>query len=369
MNNGVHIHDTHIHGVDVASYRFPTDQLEADGTFAWDATEMVVVRLSAGDATGLGYSYTAARPAALLITDKLAPVLRNADPMNIPDLWLRLNQTLRNIGRPGLGLMALAAVDTALWDLKAKLLKVSLTDLWGSARQGVPVYGSGGFTTYSDERLQQQLEGWLEQGLSAVKIKLGTDLREDARRVKLARRVIGENVELMVDTNGAYSPRQALALLPALADQQVTWLEEPVSSDDLEGMRWLRDRAPAGVAIAAGEYGWDAAYFYQMLSSGAVDVLQADATRCGYSGFTRAAHLCEMLQRPLSAHCAPALHAVLCTAVPAFKHLEYFHDHVRLEWTLFDGVPTLREGRLWPDRTRAGHGLTLKCAEAEQYRL
>lgn len=361
--------DSIITAVDVRCYRVPTDEPEADGTLEWDATEMLLVRIRAGNTWGLGYSYTAAAPAAHLVRHLLAPVVTGQDALDLPQLWLNMNNALRNVGRPGLGSMAISAVDQALWDLKARLLDISLTTLWGSSRESIPLYGSGGFTSYSMERLENQVGGWAEQGFAAVKIKLTGNVTTDLHRVRSARAAIGKEVGLMVDANGAGSPHSALSMLDPLRESNVCWLEEPVSSDDLDGLRRLRDHAPTNMAIAAGEYGWDAAYFRRMLAAGAVDILQADATRCGYTGFLQAAQLCEAFHIPISAHCAPAIHAPACAAIPNLQHLEYFHDHVRIEAMLFNGVPTMRDGKLWLNREQPGHGLSLREEAIEQYRI
>jgi L-alanine-DL-glutamate epimerase-like enolase superfamily enzyme len=187
----------------------------------------------------------------------------------------------------------------------------------------------------------------------------------------VARDAIGTEAELFVDANGAHSRKDALLAAERLrAAGDVSWFEEPVSSNDLEGLRLLRDRAPAGMAIAAGEYGYDAGYFAGMLAAGAVDVLQADVTRCaGITELLRIDGLCRANEVPLSLHCGPAIHAHPAVALDSLVHLEYFHDHVRIEELLFDGIPELRDGALWPDRTRPGHGLELKHADAERYAL
>lgn len=358
-----------IDDLEISTFRVPTAGPEADGTLRWDATELVVVHASAGAVHGMGYSYTAARPAAALIRDKLADCVVGKSVMDIPALWQRMNEVLRNIGVPGLGMMAMSAVDQALWDLKARLLDLPLASLWGQARQSAPAYGSGGFLTYSDQQLHSQLEGWLDQGFASMKIKLGADSKDAEHRVALARQAIGEDVNLMVDLNGACDPRSALSLMGQLAEYRIAWLEEPVSSDNLAGLHWLRSQVSPETAIAAGEYGWDVRYFRRMLEAGAVDVLQADATRCGYSGFLRAAHVCEAFGVPLSAHCAPGIHLPLALAVPGFEHQEYFHDHVRLESMLFDTAHSLREGSLWMDEGCPGHGMQLRNADAERFRL
>jgi L-alanine-DL-glutamate epimerase-like enolase superfamily enzyme len=290
--------------------------------------------------------------------------------MDVPAAWQAMAVATRNLGRPGIVASAIAAVDTALWDLKARLLDLPLVSLFGAVRDAVPLYGSGGFTSYSDAELRDQLGAWAAAGFRRVKMKVGSDPVDDPRRVTVAREAIGPDVELMVDANGAYRGKQALRLADAFAEQGVTWFEEPVSSDDLDGLRLLRDRAPAGMAVAAGEYGYDLPYFRHMLEAGAVDVLQADATRCaGFTGFLRVAALCAARSLPLSSHCAPALHLHVDCAAPNLLHAEYFHDHVRIERMLFDGVQEPVDGVLRPDRARPGNGLELRRADAQRFEV
>ncbi len=355
--------------VEASAYRVPTDTPEADGTFAWDSTTLVVVELTAGGTRGLGYSY-ADTATARLIHDLLAGAVRGRDALDVPAAWAAMVYAIRNLGRPGICSMAISAVDNALWDLKARLLNVPLVKLLGGARAAVPVYGSGGFTSYSLDRLQEQLGGWARQGIRRVKMKIGTHPEDDLDRVRAARQAVGPDVELFVDANGAYSRKQALVQAEAFAGLGVRWFEEPVSSDDLDGLRLLRDRAPAGMNIAAGEYGYDLPYFRRMLEAGAVDVLQADATRCaGVTGFLQVATLCQARSLPLSAHCAPALHLHPCCAALPVCHVEYFHDHARIEQMLFDGAPSPTDGELRPDLSRPGLGLELKRSDAERYRV
>jgi L-alanine-DL-glutamate epimerase-like enolase superfamily enzyme len=355
--------------LDVAAYTIPTDAPESDGTLEWDSTTMVVVEAHAGGTAGLGYSY-ADVSAAFLIDRKLAGIVHGCDPMAVPEAWTAMRRAVRNIGRPGIASSAIAAVDMALWDLKARLLGLSLARLLGPARTAVPVYGSGGFTSYSEERLRRQLGGWAASGIRRVKMKVGRDPAADPARVRAARDAIGPGVELFVDANGAYTRKQALGFAARFVDAGVTWFEEPVSSDDLEGLRLMRERAPAGMAVAAGEYGYDLAYFQRMLDAEAVDVLQADATRCeGITGFLKAAALCEARSMPLSAHTAPAVHAHPCCALPVAEHIEYFHDHVRIESLLFDGALSPVDGALHPDLSRPGTGLEFKWKDAERYRV
>jgi L-alanine-DL-glutamate epimerase-like enolase superfamily enzyme len=354
--------------IEVAAYTIPTDAPEADGTLAWDATTIVVVHAYGAGERGLGYTY-ADVSTAKLISSKLAGVVHGTDALAPQAAWEAMVEQTRNLGRPGITSMAIAAVDVALWDLKAKLLGLPLCRLLGMTRDRVPVYGSGGFTAYSRQQLADQLGGWVQQGIPRVKMKIGSSPAEDPERVRVARQAIGPGAELFVDANGAYSRKQALELAERFrAEAEVSWFEEPVSSDDLEGLRLLRDRSPAGMPIAAGEYGYDAFYFRRMLEAGAVDVLQADVTRCGgITELLRVGALCRAHGVPLSLHCGPSIHLHPAAALDRFVHLEYFHDHVRIERMLFDGVIEPRDGALWPDLDRPGIGLELKRQDAERY--
>jgi L-alanine-DL-glutamate epimerase-like enolase superfamily enzyme len=295
----------------------------------------------------------------------LADLVRGQDVFAIPRLWDAMVRTVRNAGWRGVCACAISAVDTALWDAKARLLDIPLATLLGQQRDAVPIYGSGGFTSYSQERLCDQLAGWVErQGCRWVKMKVGTTPPDDLARVRAARNAIG-NAGLYVDANGAYQRKQALEFAERFADLDVCWFEEPVSSDDLEGLRLLRDRAPATMEIAAGEYGYEPFYFKRMLQAGAVDVLQADATRCGgYTGFLKAAALADAWGLPLSAHTAPALHLPVCCAAPRLRNIEWFYDHARIERAVFDGAPEPRAGALQPDLSRPGNGLVFKEKDA-----
>jgi L-alanine-DL-glutamate epimerase-like enolase superfamily enzyme len=347
-------------------YVIPTDAPESDGTICWDHTTMVIALVEAGDQSGMGYTYCHPSAAALC-EGVLAEILVGRDVLSIEASWAAMNAAVRNIGRPGIAACAISAIDVALWDLKAKCLNIPLALLLGQARDIAAVYGSGGFTSYDQARLEDQLAGWSAQGCRWVKMKVGRDPDRDRARVEGAARAAGD-ATLLVDANGAYDCKQALAFAARFADAGVTWFEEPVSSDNLAGLALLRSNAPAGMEIAAGEYGYMPCYFHSMLASGAVDVLQADATRCGgFTGFLRAAAIADGFQIPLSSHCAPALHLPAALAAPRFRHMEWFHDHVRIEQMLLEGAPRLENGCLAPDLSAPGHGLSLRRADAERF--
>lgn len=353
--------------VTVASYTIPTDAPESDGTLEWTRTTIVIATISAAGENGLGYTYADSTTGAL-IHAVLRNVVKGMDAMAPAAAYMAMWQKIRNLGRAGICSMAISAVDSAIWDLKARLLGVPLVTLLGQVRAGAEIYGSGGFTSYSDQRLAEQLGGWARQGLGAVKMKIGRDPQRDPARVSAARDAIGRETELYVDANGAYTPRQALKVAEMLGRYDVRWFEEPVSSDNLYGLKFVRERAGGKMEIAAGEYYYDIFDFKSMLAAGAVDVLQADMTRCGgVTAFMEVAALCQAYNVPLSSHTAPAMHVhAACAAVP-FTTMEYFHDHVRIEQMLFDGLPQRAKGELCPDLTRPGNGLELRRADAEKF--
>lgn len=359
--------------VDSSVYTVPTDAPEADGTLAWDKTTLVLVTVRSGEVSGLGYTYAPAATAEL-VDDLLAGVVTGSPAFDVPRLNEDMCRAVRNAGRPGIGAQAVAAVDIALWDLKARLLGLPLVSLLGAARDDVPVYGSGGFTTYDDRRQDHQLRTWTEdQGIPRVKIKIGeswgTREDRDLERVGRARESVGDATALYVDANGGYGAKQALRVADALAGHGVTWFEEPVSSDHLTALAAIRAHAP--MDITAGEYGYTLPYFAHMLAAEAVDCLQIDVTRCGgITVWLRAAALAHARGLDVSGHCAPHAHAHVAAAVPNLRHLEWFHDHVRIEHILFDGVLDPAGGSIAPGADGSpGLGLTLDAERARPYRV
>ena len=361
--------EARIDALDVRAYKIPTATPESDGTLQWDSTTLVYVEVRAAGETGIGFTYADAATAKLIETI-LCEAIVGTDAFQIGARWDDMYAKTRNLGRGGITSMAVSAVDVALWDLKGKLLGVPAYALLGSVRSSIPVYGSGGFTAYSEQQLCAQLAGWVNDGIPRVKMKVGRDPLADPKRVAAARAAIGERVELFVDANGAYSAQQAIGLAQKFAEQRVTWFEEPVYREDYAGTRFVREHAPPGMDISSGEYGYGLYTFARMTEARAVDVLQADATRCGgFSGLLAVDGLCQSTMTPLSTHCAPHLHLHAAMACKQLRHIEYFFDHVRIERMLFDGSGDPENGELAPDSTRPGIGMELRRTDAERYAI
>ncbi|MBV9846587.1 MAG: mandelate racemase [Kutzneria sp.] len=361
-----------IEGVRAAAYRIDTPGPEADGTLSWNSTTMVVVWIRCGGVEGLGWTYADATCVGLIHT-VLADAVRGRDVLDVVACWHEMQRRVRNLGRVGLVSCAISAVDIALWDAAGRLLGLPVSTLLGRVHEEVDIYGSGGFTTYDDAQLIAQLDGWVhEQGIPRVKIKIGESwgsrVARDLDRVRLARGTIGDDVELFVDANGGYPVGLAGRVGQRLADWDVSWFEEPVSSDDLDGLRRVREVVAADVA--AGEYGYDLPYFARMIQAEAVDCVQVDVTRCG--GFTewrRVAALAAAHNLQISAHCAPNLSAHVAVATPNFRHIEWFADHERIESTYLAGHLDPAGGRVSPPRSGAGHGMGFLSKNAEPNRI
>ena len=350
-------------------FKIPTDLPEADGTIKWNSTTTVLTEITAGNNKGIGYTY-ANEAAAVIISKTLKEIVVGKNAMDIERITFDTIRAIRNNGDCGIAMMAVSAVDNALWDLKAKLLNLPLCSLLGKIKDAMPIYGSGGFTSYSNAQTQKQFQQWASESITCFKMKIGSEPEKDVQRIAAARKAIGRDAELFVDANGAYTVKQALEKANAFNEYNVTWYEEPVTSSNLKGLRFIREHVPSKINVAAGEYGYNLPYFDKMLHAGAVDILQADATRCGgISYFMKAGHLAEAYQVPFSSHCAPSLHLHASLALPSFYIAEYFHDHIRIEKMFFDGVTLPKNGMIYPDMSKPGIGLTFKEKDALKYKL
>lgn len=361
-----------IEALETMVLRIPTAAPEADGTLEWRATTMLIVEaVTRSGERGIGYSYTSAA-AGGVVDDQLADIVVGRRPSETLQVWDAMARAVRNVGLPGIAASAISAVDTALWDLRARLAGEPLCRFIGAHRTKVPIYGSGGFTSFSERELTEQLAGWLAQGIPRVKMKIGMEdgARPDADvvRVRAARKAIGPEAELFVDANGAYTRRMAIEQAHRFAEYRVSYFEEPVPQRRLDDLKAIRAAAP--MAIAAGEYSYTREDTRDLLASDAVDVVQADATRClGVTGWMEAASMAAGHATQLSAHTAPSLHAHLGCAAPAIAHVEWFADHVRVEPMVFDGVLAPVDGYLRPDPAAPGLGLAIRRPDVDRWRI
>ena len=241
-----------------------------------------------------------------------------------------------------------------------------LTSLLPAAHDRVPVYGSGGFCSYSLDRLREQLGGWVEQGIPRVKMKLGREPRRDPARLDAARDAIGDAPSCTSTRTAPSAPRRRCAGRGATSSEWDVTLVR--GARVVGGLRTGCASCASTRRSTSPRVSTPTSPRTSATSIGCVDCLQADVTRCGgITGLLRVNGLASAHGLDVSAHCAPQLSAHAFCGVDRLRHLEYFHDHVRVEAMLFDGVLEPVDGVLVPDRSRPGHGLELKRADAQRW--
>lgn len=313
-----------------------------------------------GFALGLGGAWGPA--ASAYIADELAPLAVGRDASDPDSVWRRMWAPNKPRLRGGIGAWALSAIDIALWDIAAKASDVPLHRMVGGVDAPVPVYGSGGWLSLDDRELVAECERFVDQGIGAYKLKLGSD--RDPDRIDLLRRAMGDDVTLLADANQRYSVDEAVEVSAMLADRGVAWLEEPVLADSLSDLESVARRSK--VPVAAGEnvyYGWG---FADICERSAATFLQPDVGRCGGVGhFMQVARLAETRDLRLTSHLWHELSISLVGASPAGWAVEYAPLVPDDVWTrpfeVVDGAIDV------PDVS--GHGVEPAAGVIDRYRV
>ena len=351
-------------------FRIPLPRVLSDATHTHISHfELVTIRvISDSGEEGLGYTYTVGAGGSAihaLIENDLKSVLVGAEPRRVEQLWEQMWWHVHYVGRGGIVVFALAAVDTALWDLKAKAAGEPLWRILGGHDPRVKAYAGGIDLFFELDALLEQTKAFLEQGLRAVKMKVGRpSLSEDVTRVAALRELIGADVPLMVDANMGWSVEQAIRAAKAFADYDVYWLEEPTIPDDFAGH--ARIAQEGGLPIAAGENLRNLYEFQHLISAGGVSFPEPDVSNIGgITPWMKVAHLAEANNLPVTSHGVHDLHVHLLAAVPNSSYLEIhgFGLEQFMDQPLqFDGGETVAPDRL-------GHGVTLDWPALERYRV
>ena len=257
---------------------------------------------------------------------------------------------------------AASAIDIGLWDLKAKALGLPLYRLLGAFTDTVPIYGSGGWTDFSEQELVAEMTGHVEQGIKAVKMKIGKDMgkseREDIERVAAVRKAVGDDVALYVDVNSGYYAKQAIYMCKEFEQYQVGWIEEPVLADDLTGLAEIR-RA-VSIPVATGEEEYTKQGFKELISGGAVDIVQPDVQRIGgVTEWMKVARLAEAFGLPMAPHAAQLVHLHVACAIPNLKAVEYMNHYLEADRLWYTEFPEPRDGMWSPYPDKPGLGLEL----------
>lgn len=329
-----------------------------NGTFEFEALEHVLLELDVGEATGIGYGFAFERRQAeairAMVVD-LAETLVGSRADTVRAIWKRLWNRIAYVGQAGPPVMALSAIDTALWDVLAQAAGLPLYRLLGAARSSLPVYVTGGWLGASKAGLVEEALAVRELGISRFKLKVGQeDWRLDIDRVAHLRERVPD-LELMVDANQGWSVPTAIAAGRALAELGVTWLEEPVASEDLEGSAQVA--AALELPVASGESLFTSREFQRLIDAEAADILMPDLMRSGGpTEFLRIGTIAETRQMPVSSHLFPEISAHLMAATPNATVVE-----VVPEWSrgIFDTPPPIEGGRIHlPDRPGLGFGFS-----------
>jgi L-alanine-DL-glutamate epimerase-like enolase superfamily enzyme len=316
-----------ISSLETGYYRVPLPTVLTDSTHGiMRDFEIIIVRLRDKDgAEGTGYTFTVGRNGGAIhdiVEREIAEIIKGSDADRIEWIWNKLWWALHYGGRGGPTVLAISALDIALWDLKAKRAGLPLWNLLGGNDSKVPCYAGGIDLDLTPDELLRQTDGNLARGFRAIKMKVGRKkLSEDVEKLAAMRNHLGAEFPLMVDANMKWTVDEAIRAARAFQPYDPVWLEEPISPDDVAGhARVLRD---GGLPLAAGENLrtiWD---FRHLISSGGVSFPEPDVTNCGgITAFMKIAHLAESFNLPITSHGAHDVTVHLLAAVPNRSYLE-----------------------------------------------
>jgi len=333
-----------IQEVQADHYRIPLPVALSDSTHGTiRAFELITVRVrDAEGAEGVGYTYTVGTGGAAvlaLIARDLAPLLAEREAERIEDTWQAMWWALHYGGRGGAQVLAISAVDIALWDLHARRQRAPLWRILGGFDPRVPCYAGGIDLDFPLDALLRQTDEHLARGFRAIKMKVGRpSLHDDLERVRAMRAHLGRGFPLMVDANMRWSADEAIRAARALRDFDLVWLEEPIIPDDVPGhVRVVRE---GGLPVAAGENLHTLHEFRALIDAGGVTFPEPDVTNCGgVTVFMKICHLAEAFNLPVTSHGAHDVAVHLLAAAPNRSYLEahgfgldrYIAEPLRLE--------------------------------------
>jgi len=342
--------DQKIANVQVFLVSHPIQQGLADATRKVENIGFTIIQLTTDQGiTGFGVTYNEVGGEAtkIMIETNIAPRIIGKSVFATEDIWQDLFQYLRGVGRKGLTYCAISAVDIALWDLKGKLLNLPLFRLFGGTKTKIPVYASGGWTSYEDEQLVEEMQGFVAQGYQMIKFKVGVDggnnLQHDIRRVARVREAVGPDIGIMLDANNCWDAATGARFANQVKEYDIMFLEEPTFADDIPGLK--RYKKSTDLPLGTGEHEYTRFGCRDLILSEAADIVQMDFTRAG--GFTEALKVAAMTQAwnlKFAPHAMENIHIHLMSAIPNSLYLErliLFEDLTNLT---YKNCPTPKEG-------------------------
>lgn len=356
--------------IDVSWFRstFPTPI--ANGKYTYTVSQVVMVTIhdkEGGEGTGWVSGNATVYQAVL----EWAPQILGMETDTLERVHERLYQP-KLIGRKGLTTRAVSAIDIALWDHLGRSTGLSVHRLLGGYRDTIPVYVAGGY--YQDGKglseLGDEMVGYVQRGARAVKMKIGAlSLADDVRRVQAVRDAVGDTIDILVDANGAYRTDIARQMARHLADLRIFWFEEPLSAENLDGYRLLRQ--DGAVTIAHGENEYTRFGFRDLITQGTVDVINADAQVLGgITEWRKVAALANAYEIPIAPHGNQEIHIHLVAAVPGGLILEYYNENVvgMMQEMLTEQLPLNADGTVSVP-TAPGLGISLDPSVLDRYRV
>lgn len=274
---------------------------------------------------GVTYHEVGGEATKSLIINNIAPKLIGRDPLETEVIWQEMFHYLRGIGRKGLMFCALSAVDIALWDLKGKIFEIPLYRLLGGNKTKIPVYGSGGWTSYSDEHLVEEMKGIVAQGYQIIKFKVGvnggdTPLK-DVERVRKVREAVGPDIKILLDANNCWDAATAVQFANRVREYNISLLEEPVFADDIRGL--AKFKRGTDIPLATGEHEYTKFGARDLVLNEAADIIQCDGTRAGgYTEMLKIAAITQAWNLKFAPHAMENIHIHLISAVPNALYLE-----------------------------------------------
>jgi L-alanine-DL-glutamate epimerase-like enolase superfamily enzyme len=296
---------------------------------------------------GVTYHEVGGEATRELIARNITPKLIGRDPLETEAIWQEFFHYLRGVGRKGLMYCALSAVDIALWDLKGKIVDLPLYRLLGGNRTKVPVYASGGWTSYTDEELVAEMQGMVARGFKTIKCKVGFEggqnIRRDAERIRKVREAVGPDIQLLVDANNSFDAATAIQLANRIREFDITFFEEPVFADDIAGL--ARFKRGTDIPLATGEHEYTKFGVRDLVANEAADIVQVDGARAGgYTEMLKCAAITQAWNLKFAPHAMENIHLQLVAALPNALFLERLLMFEELTAKVFDNAPVPVDG-------------------------
>jgi L-alanine-DL-glutamate epimerase-like enolase superfamily enzyme len=346
--------------------RVPLSTPIADSTHTLHVIDLIVVEIRAGDNSGWSYMLSFDYGPSLLkgvIDHELKRHVVGCAADDIRSIYEQNLELTEYIGREGVAMWGTSAIDAALWDLLARRLNVPVSLLFGRRTNTVRVYGSGGWISYSDEDLADEVSRYVARGFAGVKIKIGSPQEDrDVERIRAVRGLLGPDRMLMVDANQGLTLERALRLVRQVEDCRLSWLEEPFPKNDLESFSRLG--AATEIPLAAGEREFGLEPFRRIANARSVSIMQPDLLRAGgVTGWRLVAGLAEAHMLRVAPHFYREYDVHLAASVPnlvAIESFDWLRDLVESPFEVHDGVA------LVPDRP--GFGVDFRLEAIKDYR-